>query len=218
MIPVFDPSGLSYEEWLRYFFDRPIMEFSEWYAEGSFQVDNEVTLLTYLQRFNIEFALLQKRFSIEQLDQGLWVLYGPAIHTGSHFISENVPLDLRLDAIASLEPLYLQAVKGWTGDIGETDSVFFMLWDLLLREMYYESEYRGRPPAGFDAILDKCAETLGRILELDDKACEVCALHGLGHLKTSSARALIHRYLEQHPDMPDAERVWGESCHRGEML
>src|SRR5205807_1591553 len=103
--------------------------------------------------------------------------------------AEEIPIDSRLNAIESFEQLYRQAVKGWMGDIknGEPGGIFWMLWDLVVEWMRTEG---GHYPADFDTILEKCAETLGKILSLGDKTCEICALHGLGHLKTPRARAL----------------------------
>lgn len=220
-LELFDPSRLSYEVWLRYFFDRPIVaigaEGDVWREETALvEVEDKARLLGYLKRFNTDFTLISKRFSMAQIDQGLWGLYGGGVHAGSLLTSAEIPLDSRLNAIESLEHLYRQAVKGWTGDIknAEPGGIFWMLWDLIVEWMGIENAHS---QTDLDPILERCAETLGRILNLDDTACEVCALHGLGHLKTSSARTFIRRYLDQHPDLPDAERAWIESCYRGQM-
>src|SRR5438105_2054952 len=131
MLELFDPSHLNYEDWLQYFFDRPIIAFGAegdvWRQETALvEVEDKAKLLGYLQRFNTDYSLITNRFSMAQIDQGLWELYGGGVHAGSLLAAEEIPIDSRLNAIESFEQLYRQAVKGWMGDIknGEPGGIF----------------------------------------------------------------------------------------------
>src|SRR5579871_5380991 len=217
---VFDPSGLAFEDWLRCFFDRPIVPFGltseAWYDDLLLSgIQDRERLLRYVERFNSEFAAIKGTFSPEQIDQGLWVLFGSGIQVGALLASDGIPSQLKLSFIDSVESLYRQAFDGCEGDIDAIDAggAFFMLWDLILFHMWIKCE-RHRP-ADMDAVLDRCANALQSILALNHRACDKCVLHGLGHLKTPRAKEIIRRYLESRPHLTAEERMYAENCYDG---
>jgi hypothetical protein len=223
---IFDPSELSFDDWLNYFFGRPVESMPSgketWY-HGLVEARDNAKVLHYLQQFNTQFSDIHKRFSMDQIGQGLWVLFAYGTEAGRLFVAPEVPLALRLQVLGSFETLYREAVKGFKGDIRngaqgqDTDPMgaFYMLWDLLLSEMYRSG--RVLPPAELNAVETKCEETLVRILAIGDKACDVCALHGLEHLRTPRSKALIGQYLQQHPELTSDEQRWVEGCYRNHV-
>ena len=44
-------------------------------------------------------------------------------------------------------------------------------------------------------------DTLSKILNLDSEACQIAALHGLGHLQHPHTEAVIRLYLAAHPEL-----------------
>jgi hypothetical protein len=220
MLELFDPSSLDYEQWLHYFFDRPVIESPIGGEELAKQtslvtVENKRNLLLHLKRFNDEISLVQKKFSMAQIDQGLWVLYGGGVHAGSLLVAPDIPIDERLSMIESFVPLYRQIVLQWEGDI--KNSVFFMLWDLILRWMQLKAAGEESDPRDSRLVFDKCTEILSNILALGGRACELCALHGFGHLGTLSAQQAIQSYLNAHPELNAEDRGWVELCKRGSV-
>jgi len=62
-------------------------------------------------------------------------------------------------------------------------------------------------------IVETIFLTLSRILAIDHRSCQICALHGLGHLYHASSEQLVQRYLDEHRNEFNAEDIrWIEGC------
>ncbi|MDZ4755761.1 MAG: hypothetical protein SGJ11_14850 [Phycisphaerae bacterium] len=131
----------------------------------------------------------------------------------------DMPLNLRLDALRSIEVLYDEVLELRAGDTlqsqatassSELQQTIFMIWDV--------SPLTYWPPSGHARAASRClAETFGAVLgRCRSAACIESALHGLGHLHNSNADAAkeaISRWMSQRPDVPDelldyAELAW----------
>jgi hypothetical protein len=64
--------------------------------------------------------------------------------------------------------------------------------------------------------LDVLFETLSRILEIQDKETQPCALHGLGHLYHPGVAELVQRYINSGKS--ELPLVWVERCGDGRVL
>ncbi len=103
----FDLSALSYPQFLAFFFDRPIVADKEQYdlfrsGIDYFIASNPTTVVAHLQTMCRSFSELTKVYSNEQLDQGLWAVFGAAISCEQFLFDPKVDLGLRLDCIDSM--------------------------------------------------------------------------------------------------------------------
>ena len=69
-------------------------------------------------------------------------------------------------------------------------------------------------PTG-NAALD-CNE-LNLKVEIDSLACQLAALHGLGHLRHPATESAITKYLERNPDLSEQNRKFALACIAGEI-
>ena len=62
-------------------------------------------------------------------------------------------------------------------------------------------------------------QTLLKILALDHRGCQWCALHGLGHLHHPFVRETVQSYLIVHRnELTDEDVKWVEQCRDGSNL
>jgi hypothetical protein len=95
-----------------------------------------------------------------------------------------------------------------------------MWWDMILHTFEPQcNEYKGGHVTltrDQDQMLNAMYHTLSRILDIDHRGCQWCALHGIGHLYHPLAKDRVHRYLDVHRnEFSDEEVRWVESCRDG---
>ena len=62
-------------------------------------------------------------------------------------------------------------------------------------------------------MVETIFRTLTKIMGLDHRGSQICALHGLGLLYHPSSEQLVQRYLDEHRSEFNAEDVrWIEDC------
>jgi len=140
---------------------------------------------------------LRWRYSAEQLEQGLWFIFGPG---GEEWFAgllrdDGLPLQLRQRFIATIFDLYERLLSQV-----ELDTATFMLWDLLINQFFNGDANDHVVPVALKATI---FETLSRILELPDQECQRAALHGLGHLHHRDTALTVTGYLARNPSLPD---------------
>lgn len=82
----------------------------------------------------------------------------------------------------------------------------FMWWDSLCWHLWHRGK-KDRLRGGEElSIQDVMFETLVEILALDSDACQLAALHGLGHLHHPATAEVIQRYIARHPMLSDERR------------
>ena len=111
---------------------------------------------------------------------------------------------------------FRDVVARCTTDVKE--SFYWMWWDMILLHDLFPSpkEYK----YGYliltndqSQMVETIFQTLSKILALDHRGCQICALHGLGHLYHPSSEQLVQRYLDEHRTEFNAEDVqWIEGC------
>jgi hypothetical protein len=97
------------------------------------------------------------------------------------------------------------------------DSFYWMWCDIILHELYpVPKEYKyGYLTLTSDQsqMVETIFRTLSKVLALDHRGCQICALHGLGHLYHASSEQLMQRYLDEHRSEFNAEDIqWIEGC------
>ncbi len=210
-----DFSKFSFEEFERFFFDRPVLKkkyFEEEFCPGIFSYassDPEKTV-ELLDRTMSDFKRIGGRYSLGQINQGVWALFGARIEIQEHLWNKNVPLDARKKCIRAMVVPYRDFVCGHPAKVME--NCFQMWWDLIA--------VRGRViTEDASAIVETMFETLCAILSLPDLRCQFYALHGLGHVRDPRVKSEVQKYIDRHRSEFDPETiVWIEKCRDGTVM
>ena len=241
----FDLSAISYPQFLDYFFDRPIVSDDETWnlfrgGIDSFIASNPATVVTHVQAMCQGFSELTKVYSHEELDQGLWAVFGASISCERFLFDPAVDLGMRIDCIESMYLPFRDVVA--QSAIDKHDSFYWMWWDMILHtfwEMADKFDYASLGDgkrivetmykralvfdyAGLSEELKQLQEavyqTLLKILALNHPACQWSALHGLGHLHHPRGRETVQKYLELHrSELTDEDAEWVERCRDGKI-
>jgi hypothetical protein len=139
---------------------------------------------------------LRWKYSEEQLEQGLWFIFGPGGDQwfASLLRNEQIAIAVRRAFIASIFALYDQLLSSV-----ELEASSFMLWDLLIDQFYNGDADDVVVQAELEEII---FETLTRILTLSDRECQHAALHGLGHLRHRDTAGVVREYLARSERLP----------------
>jgi hypothetical protein len=221
----FDLSALSYPQFLDFFFDRPIVSEEKRYylfrgGIDSFVSSNPAAVVAHVQTMCREFSELTKVYLHEELNQGLWAVFGPGISCEQYLFDPTVDLGLRIGCIESMYIPFKDVVAHSV--IGKRDSFYWMWWDMILHTFWItfretDDHYEA---LSIDAkqIFESMYQTLLKILALDHPACQWSALHGLGHLRHPLGREAIQNYLDANGDeLANEDLKWVEACRDGEI-
>jgi hypothetical protein len=122
-----------YQKWVQLVFDHPLPQENQkdWYwAEGlSFDVGKPAALLRNFTRLCSEFREVVSKYSLPQIDQGLWCLLSGQIQLGKHLMDPAIPLRVRTDCIHSMYRVFADFVALHPAEISQT--CFWMWWDLI---------------------------------------------------------------------------------------
>jgi hypothetical protein len=206
-----DPSTRDAESFARFLFDRPVSlhESDERLLEGSDCFEADVDAQALVERVTElfeNFGEVARRFSPEQIDQGLWYLFGARFTFPDLLRSAEVPLaDQERCVRAMLAPF-----RDYYAQVGEEYQVtaFYMWWDSLF--------HGGGEPATEQVSI----EILQQILALSEKHCQVAALHGLNHLhRHPRSKTIVERYIDEHRYQMTADEIsWAEACRDGNAI
>jgi hypothetical protein len=211
-----DPSVLDEESFANFLFNRPVVKHPsdqelldgsdcfeiDWVDRAGF-IDRAATLFE-------GFAAVGSRFSMEQIEQGLWCLLGWRFSLPDLLWTTPVPVPVQQRCLRAM----LVPFRDYYASIAEeySGSSFFMWWDLIL------SGRRNTEctPANEGVVMD----VLEDILTLPGDACHGAALHGLNHLHPNQRAAeIVKKYLNQHRVRLSPQQLqWIESCQLGEAL
>ena len=241
----FDLSAISYPQFLDFFFDRPIVSDDKTWSLfrggiDSFIASNPATVVAHVQVMCQEFSELTRTYSQEELDQGLWAVFGAGISCEQYLFDPAVDQRLRIDCIESMYLPFRDFVARSTLDAH--DSFYWMWWDMILHTFWgtadkfdyaslggskeiletmhqraLEFDYAGLSEEN-KQILEAVYQTLLKILALDHPACQWSALHGLGHLNHPLGRETVQSYLDIHRNvLTDEDVQWVEGCRDGKI-
>ncbi len=223
----FDLSTLPPAQFSTFFFDRPIVagvtaKYELFLGEfEAFAVPNPAVVLANVQAMCRNFAELAKIYSPEQLDQGLWAVFGGVLNCATYLFDPAVESGLRIDCVESMYLPFRDVVARRTTNVKE--SFYWMWWDIILHGLRpAPKEYKfGYLTLTNDQsqMVETIFQTLSKILALDHQGCQICALHGLGHLYHPSSEKLVQGYLDEHRSEFSAEDVkWIEDCRDNAVL
>ena len=173
----------------------------------------------------LEFGDIASKYSVAQIDQGIWAILSGKARLYEYVFDNSVPLPDRLECIRSMYYVFSDFVAKSEGEPDSDLTGFWMWWDLLLDgfwtppKPFFPGTYRGdasKLDAESHILLDAMFETLKRILELPHTETQRCALHGLGHLHHPEVHDTVQRYIDaKKSDLPLA---WLEECRDGTVM
>ncbi len=221
-----DVSVLSYEEWLAYFFEQRLLAEEEFFGDAFcsdyvfFDASAPIEVVGYLRRLCTEFRAIGQRYSLPQLNQGLWAILGSDFELQKYLWQQSAPLVERIACVRSMLQPYADFVAGHPAPVME--NCFEMWWDLVL-DSFWNRQGCHRDCTRLDsegkALLDAAFNTLCAILTLGDKRCQEYALHGLGHLHHPGVIQTVQRFIVSHRDEFTAEGpAWLEDCRDGRVM
>jgi hypothetical protein len=203
-----NPSNLDLDEFAEFLFARPmpLVEADEKLLQGEYYTwdddyPDKTRMVELATRIFLDFEAVGRRYSQQQIDQGLWFLFGYPYWLGDRYLEGNeVPLALRLACVeAMIVPFrdYLQRVQDDSGGI------FYMWWDHVRME-------------GPETV-PVARRVLEQILQLEGWPCQEAALHGLNHLRPDKeASAIVARFLDEHgASLNPEDFAYAEDCRDG---
>jgi len=225
-----DLSSMSFEEFTEFFFAREVVPDEEQYdyfltdlrGEKYFESipSSPEVLVNHLARLFSEFGQIASKFTLAQVDQGIWGMWGANLRLYEFLFISSVPLESRLNCIRSMYHIYYDYVSQLEREPDpEIESGIYMWWDLILHGFWDSS----RPviagtwqvdASKLDAeslvLLDVLFETLTQILAIPNRASQQSALHGLGHLYHPRVHDAVQRFIDMNPS--GFSLKWLEQC------
>jgi hypothetical protein len=213
-----------YADWLKYVFDRPVTP-NGWYFDLEDLVPFDADTNGLVELVTTTFENCGRDLSLysnEQLRYGLsYILDNGASDVVFSLMSEDVPLELRLRATASLKRVYSEVFESRCepvlGHISEAGGnalnyTCYMLWDASPLSYWERSRERGM-------FYRAVSEVMEHALSSSNRACVESGLHGLGHIHSyypERVEEVIDRYL--NAPNPVAElRQYARDARRGNV-
>jgi hypothetical protein len=228
-----DLSSKSYDHFVEFFFNREVVSEDKLFYLYATDLSGErydeaipsspAILVEQMTKLFSEFGEIATKYSLSQIDQGIWGILGPSFHSLYRLVfADAVPLPSRLECIRSMYFVYSDFVARSESEPDPNLSGFFMWWDFLLHGFWsldrpvIPGTYRGdasKLDGESRIMLDEMFETLKRILDLPHTETQRCALHGLGHLYHPEVHDTVQQYIDaKKSDLPLA---WLEECRDG---
>ena len=222
-----DSSLLDYEEFIEYFFGEGDAQRYERHVDLSF-VQNPTRIVEHIQKLCRSFPAVAARYTLKQLDAGLWRVLGPDVDLSQLlFDSEfEVSLDLRIETIKSMWHVYNDFVAPNSLEVGQNSGFFFMWWDQLCNGPWFaarifddEKMIYENLDAHCKALLDATVWTCREMLKIDDQFVWICAFHGLGHSHHPEVPLLIDSFLkEKDYEIPGQTVEWMKQCKTFQIM
>jgi hypothetical protein len=230
-----DLSSKTFDEFVQFFFARRVVPDEEQFdyfstdLEGQ-QYDEAVPssseiVVGHMIKLFSEFGEIAPKFSLAQIDQGIWAILGEKLRLYEFLFDVSIPLPKRLECIRSMYCVYSNFVAKSRVDSDPDLSGFCMWWDLVLHGFwtpprpFVAGTYRGdvsKLDSESRVLLDVMFETLKRILDLPHTETQRCALHGLGHLHHPEVRDTVQHYIDANRS--EFPLAWIEQCRDGTVL
>ena len=222
-----DVSELQFEEFVRFFFSRPLLaagaSFTDTFCPNDTpsQFAHAAQVVRHVGAMCIAFRDIGRRFELPQINQGLWAMFTVGEFELQRTLwNDAIPLAERLACLHSMRLPYLEFVAGHPAPVME--NVFDMWWDMLLSSFWTQQgtpHHYGRLDSNGRAIADTVFEVLDTILSSDDPRCQWYALHGLGHLHHPHVPERVMRFMHEHAnELEPADVAWLEQCRDGTVM
>jgi hypothetical protein len=227
-----DLSSLSFDQFVQYFFARKVVPDKEQFDLFMVGLDGEKfdesvpvspsTVVDHMTALFSNFGQIATKYTIEQIDQGVWGIFGANLELYELIFDPAVPLENRLSCIRSMYHVNSDFVTHLQRELGPDLSAFYMWWDLILHgfwnpnKPHFPGTYRGdasKLDQESRQVLDVMFETLQRILSLPDRKSQESALHGLGHLHHPGVHDVVQQFIDTRGS--DFKMEWLEQCRDG---
>lgn len=226
----FDPSTMSYEKFIRYFFTTPGNDDWDTSPDGEefflHEINHPEVIVRNLTRFCNDFRQLSEGISVTSLDRGIKGMLSAAhFELQSTLWDDRVDLDERILCIRSMYRVFSDFVASCEAPVLE--NCFYGWWDYICTAFWFERTYTKKIAAenydllaeGDRKLMDAMFETLVEILRLDDGRAQIAALHGLGHLRHPGVRSIVQKYIDTHgSELKPAQLSWLEKCREGTVM
>jgi hypothetical protein len=183
-------------------------------------------VVAHMTRLFSEFGRVAPRFSLAQIDQGVWGVLGENLRLYELLWDSSISLPDRVRCKRSMYSVFSDFVAKSGSEVLETG--LYMWWDLILHGFWFQTKLFEQGAEKGDlsklgsesrVLLDAMFETLTRILELPDSRTKDCALHGFGHLHHPSVRETVQEFIDNHRSELTGDRLrWVEACRDGTVM
>jgi len=166
-VPLFDLSQLTFDEFVSFFFDMEtdqhwdrdpdLVNFSDFNDKG---VASPQMIVAHMTRLFVEFADIASRFSLEQINAGIWAMfsYGP-FRLQKHLWLPSAPLQERLECIRSIYIVYSSYVT--KASVKVMENCFLMWWDLVAGGFWQQLNFDHKIAEGNISSLNEEQRQLG---------------------------------------------------------
>lgn len=184
---------MVFSRWVNYCFTAGYHEFQGAFADGRFEVQFEylsidpVELSSLISQLFESPAVIQERFSRDQIADGIWFLFGVASEYFYKVREKSVPVPQQVRCYRAIKTLCRELLDNLCRDATEPglsmqainadklECAVYMIWDMNYVEGAAMSD-------GWPHLVEPCFEVLQAALDCKSAACKISALHGLGHL------------------------------------
>jgi hypothetical protein len=175
---------VTFDDWVEAVFDHPLRK-PLWYWDSDF--DEYWDALGLFDSLSIEYMTrlflgpdTLRRYSLEQVAQGIWFLIGESSPSQSAhtLLKSKVPLQQRIGCVDAITKFFRVFVApAAPGAADERKNAFhmacYMWWDIF--------PTYGNLNTGEAELYDACLNTMAAILTIPSELCQLSALHGLNH-------------------------------------
>jgi hypothetical protein len=175
----------TFDEWIAAVFDHSVRR-PQWYWDQDFEEHwdtlglSDSVVVDYMTRLFLGPDRL-KRYSLEQVAQGIWFLIGDSSpgESADTLLKSNVPLQQRVGCVDAMMKFFRVFVApAAPGAADERKDPFhmacFMWWDIFPARWDV-------PNHGHRELHDACVNAMAGILKIPSELCQLSALHGLNH-------------------------------------
>lgn len=218
-----------FSEWLGAVFNHPV-EKREWYWDEGFEsywdrleLSDSVTVDYMTRLFSAPDQL--KRYSLEQVAQGIWFLMGESSPGESAYalLNPDVPLSKRIDCVRAMVNFFRAfVVPAAPGRANEQNDKFqgvcYMWWDIFPT---YGGPTYGPHTGGESELHTACLDTMAEILSMPSELCQLSALHGLGHWyrnHSERVQGIVDDFLQTTPGLTNRITDYAAQAQVGRIL
>jgi hypothetical protein len=231
-----DLSSKSFDQFVEFFFNRVVLPdekqldyyltdlAGERYDEAV--PSSPAIVVEHMTKLFADFGRIAPKYSLAQLDQGIWGIFGENLRLYELLWDSSVPLEQRIQCIRSMFSVYSDFVSKSKEEVME--NCFDMWWDLILHGFWFQQELfelhiKMGDVSKLDAesrlLLDVMFETPVKILGLPDARTQHFALHGLGHLHHPAVCETVQVYIDNHKsEVTEQGLRWIEQCRDGTVM
>jgi hypothetical protein len=229
-----DLSSLSFGEFTVFFFAREVVPDDEQFDYFLTDLHGEKydqcipsspqVLINHLTKLFSEFDKVARKYTLAQMNQGIWGIWGENLRLYEFLFDSSVPLETRVGCIRSMFHVFSDYVSKLEPEPDpNTESGFYMWWDLILHGFWVSQHLASGTwsdatilDSESRVLLDVMFETLTRILALPSRESQRSALHGLGHLHHPSVHDAVQRFIDTSTS--DFRPKWLEQCRDCSVL